>query len=57
MAKVHSRVCKIDEDLAKRIEEIAKANEISFRQASKEYAKISDIIKLSDKKFLKEIRF
>lgn len=56
MAKVRSKVMKIDEELANQIEDFARKNEISIRQASKEIAKIN-ISKMYGNKILKEIRF
>ena len=50
------RLMRIDEELEKVIKDFAKKNEISFRQASKELAKMNKA-RFNNKKILKEIRF
>lgn len=46
---------RIDKDMAKQIQEYADKNDVSFRRASQELAKINRI-KLSNKRIYKEIK-
>lgn len=56
MAKPNTVVRRIDKELNDLLEELAKKNELGFRQASKEVAKILKA-SLKTKKIVREIRF
>jgi len=47
---------RIDEELIKQIKEFARKNEMNFRQASQELAKLNKI-KFGKRKITKEIKF
>lgn len=51
-----SELKRIDVELSKQIKEFAKKNELSFRQASKEIAKLNNV-RFKNKKIIKEITF
>jgi hypothetical protein len=50
------KLVRIDLELATQIKDFARKNEMSFKQASREMAKLNRI-RLTNKKIIKEIKF
>ena len=55
--KKTGQVIRISNEMAERLRDIAKKNEISIREASKEILKLADSKIGIDKKILREIKF
>lgn len=56
MSKGNGVLKRIDNDLVDQIKKFADNNDISFRQASKEIAKLNRV-KVQNRKIIKEIKF